>query len=321
MSEVIQQLGSQIAYYRKKAGLTQSALAEKISVSTQAVSRWERGGAPDAAILPTLASALHVTIDQLYGIPSGQNTDIPQLLTEAFQGIPQDHLFEAAYHYAYAILKATLDSCEQPGEEFHRMLDTHENVDRRGAAMPPPYLVHVSSDLGIMSASFAKDLHYLLVMPEPEDGFASIMKSRAAYLQLFELLSRDHRLDMLLFLYGDSREGFTASKAARELGISEEQAEEILEELHDLNFLKIMRFSSADGELKVYQPSACYALIPFLYFGSELMVSQGASWLRYDTRERAFFPAPLGTNGVATQWGTKSQGNGGNTKPGLYGKL
>ncbi|MFR0733654.1 MAG: hypothetical protein ACLSHU_05145 [Oscillospiraceae bacterium] len=80
------------------------------------------------------------------------------------------------------------------------------------------------------------------------------MKSRAAYLQLFELLSRDHRLDMLLFLYGDSREGFTASKAARELGISEEQAEEILEELHDLNFLKIMRFSSADGELKVYQP-------------------------------------------------------------------
>ena len=80
MSEVIQQLGSQIAYYRKKAGLTQSALAEKkISVSTQAVSRWERGGAPDAAILPTLASALHVTIDQLYGIPSGQNTDIPQL--------------------------------------------------------------------------------------------------------------------------------------------------------------------------------------------------------------------------------------------------
>ena len=97
MSEVIQQLGSQIAYYRKKAGLTQSALAEKISVSTQAVSRWERGGAPDAAILPTLASALHVTIDQLYGIPSGQNTDIPQLLTEAFQGIPQDQRLEASY--------------------------------------------------------------------------------------------------------------------------------------------------------------------------------------------------------------------------------
>ena len=283
MPETIQRLGSRIALYRKKMGLTQGALAEKLCISTQAVSRWERGGAPDAAILPALANALHVTIDQLYGIPSGQHMDIPQLLAEAFQDIPREQLFEAAYHYAYAILKAALDSYEQSGEEFHKMLDTHESVDRRAAATPPSYLVHVSSDLGMMSASFANDLHYLFVMPEPKDGFASIMKNQEAYMRLFQLLSQEHRLDALLFLYGDSREGFTASKAARELGISECLAEEILEELYDLNFLKIMRFSSADGTLKVYQPSASYALIPFLYFASELMVSCGTSWLRYDT--------------------------------------
>ena len=161
MPETIQRLGSRIALYRKKMGLTQGALAEKLCISTQAVSRWERGGAPDAAILPALANALHVTIDQLYGIPSGQHMDIPQLLAEAFQDIPREQLFEAAYHYAYAILKAALDSYEQSGEEFHKMLDTHESVDRRAAATPPSYLVHVSSDLGMMSASFANDLHYL----------------------------------------------------------------------------------------------------------------------------------------------------------------
>ena len=321
MPETIQRLGSRIALYRKKMGRTQGALAEKLCISTQAVSRWERGGAPDAAILPALANALHVTIDQLYGIPSGQHMDIPQLLAEAFQDIPREQLFEAAYHYAYAILKAALDSYEQSGEEFHKMLDTHESVDRRAAATPPSYLVHVSSDLGMMSASFANDLHYLFVMPEPKDGFASIMKNQEAYMRLFQLLSQEHRLDALLFLYGDSREGFTASKAARELGISECLAEEILEELYDLNFLKIMRFSSADGTLKVYQPSASYALIPFLYFASELMVSCGTSWLRYDTREKAFFSAPLGANGVATEWITKSQHSSSDAKPGFYGKL
>lgn len=185
MPETIQRLGSRIALYRKKMGLTQGALAEKLCISTQAVSRWERGGAPDAAILPALANALHVTIDQLYGIPSGQHMDIPQLLAEAFQDIPREQLFEAAYHYAYAILKAALDSYEQSGEEFHKMLDTHESVDRRAAATPPSYLVHVSSDLGMMSASFANDLHYLFVMPEPKDGFASIMKNQEAYMRLF----------------------------------------------------------------------------------------------------------------------------------------
>ena len=34
-------LGQRIAYYRKKAGLTREELAEKYSVTPQAVSKWE----------------------------------------------------------------------------------------------------------------------------------------------------------------------------------------------------------------------------------------------------------------------------------------
>ena len=37
-------IGERIAMLRKKAGLSQSALAEKLGVSTQAVSKWETGG-------------------------------------------------------------------------------------------------------------------------------------------------------------------------------------------------------------------------------------------------------------------------------------
>lgn len=321
MSETIQQLGSRIAYFRKKAGFTQGTLAEKLCVSTQTVSRWERGGAPDASILPELANALHVSIDQLYGIPNGQNMDIPQLLIEAFQSMPKEQLFEEAYRYAYAVLKAALDAYQQTGEEFRKILDGHENVDRHAGAVPPPYLVHVSTDLGIMSASFADDMHYVLTMPEPKDGYACMMKDKEAYLQLFHLLTKPHRFDMLLFLYGNSREGFTASKAARELGIPEALAGEILEELDDLNFLRTMRFASADGILKVYKPGSSYALLPFLYFASELMISHGSSWMCFDTRERAYLAAPLGTNGAGTQWVSKSQYDGSKAKPGLYGKL
>lgn len=34
-------LGQRIAYYRKKAGLTREELAEKCSVTPQAISKWE----------------------------------------------------------------------------------------------------------------------------------------------------------------------------------------------------------------------------------------------------------------------------------------
>ena len=37
------QIGMNIAAYRKRAGLTQAGLAEKLNYSDKAVSKWERG--------------------------------------------------------------------------------------------------------------------------------------------------------------------------------------------------------------------------------------------------------------------------------------
>ena len=44
-------LGSRIRELRRIKGITQAQLAEKVHVSTQAVSRWEKGGMPDISML------------------------------------------------------------------------------------------------------------------------------------------------------------------------------------------------------------------------------------------------------------------------------
>ena len=52
--------------YRKKSGLSQEELAEKIGVSRQAVSKWERAEAsPDTDNLIALADVYRVTLDEL----------------------------------------------------------------------------------------------------------------------------------------------------------------------------------------------------------------------------------------------------------------
>ena len=59
-------LSEKILYCRKRAGLSQEALAERLGVSRQAVSKWETGEAmPETGKLAALASALGVSVDWL----------------------------------------------------------------------------------------------------------------------------------------------------------------------------------------------------------------------------------------------------------------
>lgn len=62
----INKVASQIALLRKTKGLTQSELGDRVGVSFQAVSKWERGETlPDTAVLPLLAKVLETSIDNI----------------------------------------------------------------------------------------------------------------------------------------------------------------------------------------------------------------------------------------------------------------
>ena len=46
------QIGANLSAYRKRAGMTQAGLAEKLNYSDKAISKWERGeSVPDVLIL------------------------------------------------------------------------------------------------------------------------------------------------------------------------------------------------------------------------------------------------------------------------------
>lgn len=75
-------LGERIAYYRKKKELTQEQLAEKCSVTAQAVSKWENDlTAPDITLLPALAEMFGITCDELLGVRRAEVSVIdPELI-------------------------------------------------------------------------------------------------------------------------------------------------------------------------------------------------------------------------------------------------
>ncbi len=72
-----QSMGKRIVFHRKRLGLTQDQLAEKLGVTAQAVSKWENDqSCPDIYMLPKLAELFGITTDELLGMSSSEPAEI-----------------------------------------------------------------------------------------------------------------------------------------------------------------------------------------------------------------------------------------------------
>lgn len=96
----MQEIGRRISELRKSRNMTQLELADRMNISFQAVSNWERGSSmPDISKLPELAQLFDVSIDELLGKKS-------ELLRSAIENqegeyakknpVSQEELLEAA---------------------------------------------------------------------------------------------------------------------------------------------------------------------------------------------------------------------------------
>lgn len=67
MNDIKQTIANNMTGYRKKAGLTQQQLADKLNYSDKAVSKWERAEAiPDVLVLKQLADIYGIKVDDFF---------------------------------------------------------------------------------------------------------------------------------------------------------------------------------------------------------------------------------------------------------------
>lgn len=86
-------LGRRIQTLRKEQAFTQEALAERMGVSPQAVSKWENDlSCPDILSLPHLAKELHTTVDTLL------TGDVPDSQPNIPAKKPEELIVRLAFH-------------------------------------------------------------------------------------------------------------------------------------------------------------------------------------------------------------------------------
>ena len=102
------QIGTNIAAYRKQAGLTQVGLAEKLNYSDKAVSKWERGESiPDVLTLALLAEQFEITVNDLL-VDFNQLPGNPGKLEKAMTQVSEKALKRKADKNIILALSSTL---------------------------------------------------------------------------------------------------------------------------------------------------------------------------------------------------------------------
>ena len=94
----IEMIGKQIAAMRKERGIKQEELANYVSVSTQAVSKWENGGVPDVELLPKIADFFSVSVDSLFGRNITDYSDLKTTLCKKIIDTPREQQFKVVFN-------------------------------------------------------------------------------------------------------------------------------------------------------------------------------------------------------------------------------
>lgn len=78
-----EEVGYRIAQARKKQGMTQRELSERLHISDKAVSKWERGvNYPDISLFDEIAKTLDLSLVELLGIEDRSKEEIMQSISE-----------------------------------------------------------------------------------------------------------------------------------------------------------------------------------------------------------------------------------------------
>ena len=132
MGDIKESISKNIAFYRKKANLTQSQVATALSVKTTTVSTWERGASvPDIETLYNLCKLLGVSLEDISEIGSSPILSITEqrLLSDfsKLNGKGQLKVLEDTHNLT--LLSAYTEGFKEPEPDYLMPKAAHERTD------------------------------------------------------------------------------------------------------------------------------------------------------------------------------------------------
>ena len=275
-------LGQQIKKFRTEKGITQEQLGQLVGVTTQAVSKWERGGTPDVELLPSLAQVLGVSIDALFG---REEQSFSMSILKKLVSMPDKDAFRHTFDLCWAMMLGVLhETISMPDDRL--ILDlNYTNLDEIYHAC----FTRIMYDEGMIKARVTPDFQHFFLMPEPEGGLLKNLSNQEQLRQVFEALADENRLKIIYYLYTRLNTPIATSLISKNVGLSAQEVDRHMEILCRQGLLKRTVIATCDGEMYSYMFNQEDSVIAMLCFADEIVRNEDPNLLWSMSRTKPIF--------------------------------
>lgn len=256
-------IGEQIRKYRIERGITQEQLGQMIGVTTQAVSRWERGGTPDAELLPDISSILDVSIDALFG---RNEESLPTIIARRLCIMPRKEAYLFAFNICWAIQIGLLGDKEDINEFLNRFIE-HSIINTN---KEKDYFSRIIRDEGISDVRISPDFHHFFLMLEPKDGVNEHLSDLESLRKVFELLADKKLLKIICYIYSMPEIPVASGLISKKTGIKLQEVDRCMDILCRNNITVRCDIATAEGMISSYHLCRETNIIPLLCFADEV---------------------------------------------------
>lgn len=273
-------ISQQIKKYRSAKGITQEQLGQLVGVTTQAVSKRERGGTPDAELLPSLSKALGVSIDALFGM---EEQSITVSIAKKLWDMPVDEAYRYAFDLCWAI---ELGLMQDPLPDS--ILEAHMDFDIVHAALHPDF-GRIMHDEGMATCRISPDFYHFFLMKEPKSGLSAQLADPEKLRQIFAIFADKTLLNLIYSLYTRLNTPLDASLISKKTGLSIDQVNHNMDILYQHNLVMRSTIETASGETYSYMFNQESGVIALLCFADELVRKENNPFLWSFNRTKPLF--------------------------------
>jgi len=227
--------------YRKRAGLTQNQLASKLSVTPQAVSKWEKGGYPDMELLPKISRILDVSLDILFGLKENENKiNIARISENKLQQLSDEKKGQFIIELFYGLICA------------YNKNTSPEDINFPESFVNETY-AHLRTNYELAISRLNPDMQYLCFMRIPEKGINSYFKIQPRIIELFSFLSDENALRIISYAETLGRNCvLTKACIAKELSIPIDITSDIVDRFERFGIMWQLTASTCEGSFPIY---------------------------------------------------------------------